>query len=102
MTGSPFERRLRPFLPKAWRIEAAAGFFKIHLAGKHLGNGTGINIMIVHIAQSRFDISVAEDMAVVDENQSVGIRQGRFQRMFDDDDRVAIGYIQIVNQFIDS
>ena len=57
--------------------------------------------MIVHIAQSRFDISVAEDMAVVDENQSVGIRQGRFQRMFDDDDRVAIGYIQIVNQFIE-
>ena len=89
------------FRRKPRRIEAAAGFFKIHLAGKHLRNGTGINIMIVHIAQRRFNVGITEDVAVVDENQPVSVRKGRFQRMFDDDDGMAVGYIQIVNQFIE-
>ena len=37
---------------------------------------------------------------MVDEDQSVGIRQRRFQGVFDDDDGVTVGDVQIVDQFV--
>ena len=39
-------------------------------------------------------------MTVVDENQPVGEGQGCFQRVLYDDDRMAILYVQVVNEFV--
>lgn len=46
--------------------------------------------MVIHIAQRRFHVGITEDVTVVDEDQPVGIGQGRFQCMFDDDDGMTV------------
>ena len=46
--------------------------------------------MVIHIAQRRFHVGITEDVTVVDEDQPVGIGQGRFQYMFDDDDGMTV------------
>ena len=58
--------------------------------------------MVVHIAQRRFYVGVADDFPLVEEHQPVGVRQCRFQRMLDDHDSVAVLDVEFVDELIKS